>query len=341
MVFIMIRLKIVSPRCDLYFDKEREYEPSMLEYFEQMGIQPIYDPLCDEYDWLLVYDDVCRRKLPGRPYELEELMCPREQTILVTQEPPTIKLYPHCFVRQFGYVLTTQDRRYMPYPSYRRGQGCLLWLTGYSVDELLALPEWPKDKCFSTVCSNKQMRHTAHHDRYRLTSYLAAHLPELDWYGHGVRPLKRKYEALSNYKYHLAIENYLHPYHWTEKISDPLLTFCLTFYAGDPKLAEILPEESFVPIPLKDHEAALEIIRKTIRDNEYEKRLPAIREARRLILTKYNICSQVAEVIRNHVPSGAPVRGREYLMGRHRLRRNPLNAISEFAQSVRFRLFDS
>lgn len=304
--------------------------------FEWEDTLVIHEADCREYDWLVVYDDMPKKNVGSIQREVERLACPKEQTILVTAEPPTIKLYPECYTQQFGYVLTTHDYCYLPHRNYRLGRGTLRWVADYTRAEVLSEPHFEKTKLISTCCSGKMMKHTQHFNRIRLIRHVAEHMPEMDWYGWGVKPLKKKYEALSDYKYHIAVENYIHPNHWSDKISDPILGLCLTFYAGDPNLGNILPEESFIPIPIDDPGAALEIIQKAIRDNEYEKRLPAIREARRLILSKYNIYSQVAEIIRNHTPGPGVAGG--CIKGRHSLRRNPLNALEEAVKLLRFRV---
>lgn len=332
----MIRIKLITPWSHIYAEEERR-TPQQLNY-EHGNLLFTYDIYCREYDWLLVYDDFSKQKTPGVLWEKEELACPREQTILVTQEPPTIKLYPNCYTHQFGYVLTTQDAAYLPHPNYRVGRGCLLWYAGYKMPEANEEVDYPKSKLLSTVCSNKMMKHTQHFHRFTLTRYISDNMPELDWYGRGMKPLKNKADALTPYKYHIAVENYIHRNHWTEKISDSLLGLCLTFYAGDPALKELLPADSFVPIPIDDPPAALDIIRTCINNNEYEKRLPAIREARRLIATKYNLYDQVKEVIEQHSPTART--GHACIRGRHALRRNPLHALSEFGKILHFRLFD-
>lgn len=298
------------------------------------------DPALRDYDWLVVYDDFPRFDQGCIHREEEPLACPREHTILVTQEPPTIKRYPRAYTRQFGYVLTTHTRQQLPHPHHRVGRGCVHWQAGYPLEEVLSQRDYPKSRLLSTVCSAKQMKHTEHYSRYRLTRYLAEHLPELDWYGRNVRELKVKYDALNPYKYHIAVENYIAPNHWTDKISDPLLGLCLTFYAGDPRLSDILPPESFIPIPLHDPERALSIITNAIASNEYERRLPAIREARRLIITRYNIFQQVADVISKHqddekrAGQAIPIRGKGWLKGRHALRRDPRNWPGALAEIV-------
>lgn len=302
----------------------------------------IPDANCTDYDWLVVYDDFPRPNVGTIIRETEKLCCPREHTILVTAEPPTIKIYPKCYTRQFGHVITTHAKRYLPHPNHHIGPGSLLWMAGYSLEEAESEPEYEKTKQLSAVCSAKQQRHTAHFRRYRLMRYLADHLPELDWYGWGVKPLGQKYEALSPYRYHVAAENYIEDYHWTDKISDPILGLCLTFYAGDPKLEEVLPAESFIRIPLDDPEEALRIIREAMANNEFEKRLPAIREARHRIVTRYNFYRQVVEVINKAMAeeSAPPAATPFALRGRHALRRNPLNFLQEWSQITCVRTAD-
>ncbi len=314
-------------------------------YQEWDGIVFTADADCRDYDWALVYDDFPKGIYGSSINELEQLTCPQENTILVTCEPPTIKLYVRPYVKQFGYVISTQLPRYLVHPHRVHAPGSLLWCAQYPMDKALAMIEHDKTHLFSTVCSAKQQSHTMHGTRYEAVKYLAEHLPEMDWFGYGVRDLKLKYNALANYRYHLSAENYVGDYHWTDKISDPLLFGCLTFYAGDPRLAEVFPEESFIPIPLGDKEATLAIVREALKNNEYEKRLPAIREARRLLVQKYNMFAQVSklihEVTEERRAAGLPERGEGpngVLRGRHRLRRNPFYAIEEGIALTRAKL---
>ena len=141
------------------------------------------------------------------------------------------------------------------------------------------------------------MRHTKHAARYELAETLSAAIPEIEWFGHGVRPFERKYEVLEPYKYHITLENHIGERHWSEKLADAFLAECLPFYAGDPMADEIFPRESFIPIPIDDPVAAAEIIKKAIANGEYEKRRGAILEAKRLVLDKYNFWAQVIELI--------------------------------------------
>lgn len=290
------------------------------------GQKPCFmiDPKCRDYDWIVVFDEL-------RSDKSEEIACPRERTILCTWEPVSIKSYSRAYTRQFGHLLTNRPPEAENHPHYHLGRGYFPWFIGRTKEEVksFVLPE--KTNLISTVCSSKQMKQTLHHARYVLTKHLSEAIPGFEWYGHGVKFMEKKSDALDTYKYHVAVENHIAPYHWSEKIADPILCECLTFYAGDPKLSEVLPPESFIPIPIDDPVEAERIIKAAIANNEYEKRLPAIREAKRLILEKYNFEDQVLEVIKASedqeiVKAGKPVT----IYARRELRKHfPLVAIMD------------
>lgn len=273
-------IKVIQ-RNSRHFDaKAFEYEP---------GFVFTTDSECREYDWAVVYDE-----MPGP----EKLACPREHTILATWEPVSIKAYSRAYTRQFAYLLTNRPESAERHPGYRLGRGYFYWFVDRTWNEASETAIPPKTKDLSIVCSSKKMKHTRHYDRYVLCERLS-HMQGCDWYGHGVKGFGKKYEVLDPYRYHVAIENHVAEHHWTEKIADALLCECLPFYAGDPKLAEVLPADSFIPIPLDDPGTAERIIREAIAAGEYQKRLPAIREAKRLLLTKYNFWSQVLEIVKS------------------------------------------
>ena len=91
------------------------------------------------------------------------------------------------------------------------------------------------------VFSPKRMRHTLHHHRFNFMRDLMQLLPEMHVYGRGARALDDKADALDAYRYHVAIENYIGPHHWTEKLSDAFLGLTLPFYAGCPNATDYFP----------------------------------------------------------------------------------------------------
>ena len=292
------------------------------------------DAACDDYDWLVVYDELPSTDRGTFHDGFEPLKCPRERTILCTWEPTSVKDYSKAFTRQFGHLLTNRPPEAERHPHYHLGRGYFWWLNGrdYPANASTVIPL--KTKVISAVCSAKQMRHTQHCARFRLISELARTVDDFDWFGRGVRPLEMKYGALDSYKYHVAVENHIAPHHWTEKLADAILCECLPFYAGDPLIGEVLPPESVVPIPIDDPAEATRIVKAAIAAGEYEKRREAVLEAKRLLLEKYNLWDQVISVVEASAeqpttpvePSGPP-----RLYSRHGLRRHSLSAALEDA----------
>lgn len=290
-----------------------------------------FDPSATEYDWLVVYNDIPRKNEGTYGAGFEPLACPRAHTIQATNEPVPVKYYGHFNTRQYAYFMTNRPFEPECHPGYRFAQGYYSWLTGRVWQDELNFVAPAKTKVISTICSAKSQRQAHYRDRYLFISRLSELIPEMDWFGWGVRRLDWQWQALDEYRYTVAVESHIAPGHWTEKIADAILSGCLTFYAGDPELGKVLPSESFIPIPIDDPARAHRIIRQAIADNAYEKHLPAIREARQRLLSKYNFCAQVCELV--SAEERAPVKPDAWtqrIYGRHALRRhNPLAMLSD------------
>lgn len=289
-----------------------------------------------DYDWLIVYDEVPKETTGTVSNQTEPLMCSPDHTLLVTTEPPSIKLYSTPYTDQFGVVVSSHPYSLLKNKGLVRTGGALEWYYGRRLDVIRGTHEIPKTKVLSTVCSSKQQTHTLHEARYNLTKVIADHIPELEWFGRGVRPMNKKYEVMDSYKYHIAIENYIGPHHWTEKLADSFLALCLPFYVGHESALEYFPEESIIFIPIDDPDRAAQIIREAIDNNEYEKRLPAIREARRLVLEKYNFWAITSKLIEERHSDKPAVPGTK-VKGRHVLRRNPLHLLKTILLNLRFK----
>lgn len=300
----------------------------------------LFDVESSAYDWLVVYND-----FPAS-HCWEDLSCDPNKTILVTMEPPSIKSYGKFYSKQFNYVLTAQPAWALPHKNRIFSQTALQWFYGrsdkemVSYDELKSSPALRKNKNLSTVCSTKQQRHTLHNRRYRFTQELKSRIPEMDIYGHGVIEMDDKAEALAPYRYHLAIENYIGLHHWTEKLADVFLGCALPLYCGCPNAADYFPEESFIQIDISDVADSSEIIKKAIRDNEYEKRLPYILEARRRVMEDYNMFAVLSHLIES-LESGLNVSdcsGGRILSRRLLRKRRPFVAVSDFFEKTGVRI---
>lgn len=294
-----------------------------------------------DYNWLIVYNDLPTSR--GERFSINEelLACSSHNTLLITTEPSSIKTYGKAFTAQFGYVLTSQEPWALPHPQRIYSQPSLHWFYGLGKDkkipfnELLAAKAPQKNKLISTVCSTKQQKHTLHNRRYEFTQELKALMPELDIYGHGVIEMDDKAISLDNYKYHIAIENHLGLHHWTEKLSDAFLGYTLPFYYGCPNAADYFPEDSFIPIDIYDISTAYDCIQKAITDKTYEKKLPAIIEARNRVLHQYNIFAVIHKIVNQHQPVNSNNDVNTTIYSRRALRKHrPLVALEDMTDKL-------
>ncbi len=273
-----MKIKIVT-KNNLFASAPFEYAPGYIFTAE---------PACKDYDWLVVFDDLA---------EDETVICLKERTVLATWEPVNIKNYCKAFTHQFGHLLTNRPASAQKHPHYHLAKGYFPWFNGRSYEENRKFAIPPKTKLVSAVCSVKAMRWTRHFARIKFLKRFIAEIPGAEWYGHGIRELTNKYEALDSYRYHVAMENHIGESYWSEKIADAFLCGCLPFYAGAPNLADDFPADSFIPIPIDNPDRALQIIREAMAADEWSKRLPAIMKARELLFSKYNFWAQVIKLI--------------------------------------------
>lgn len=97
-----------------------------------------------------------------------------------------------------------------------------------------------------------------------------------------------KYKALWSYKYHFACENSFVDDYFTEKIFDPVIAECLCFYDGCTNLESFIDERAFIRINVSEPEMALEVIIKSILDNEWAKRVRFVRQQKERLLYHLN-----------------------------------------------------
>jgi len=257
-----------------------------------------FNPEEREYDWLVVIDDIPRML----PNGAETLSCPKEHTILVTTEPSSITRYGRAFAKQFHYLLTNQDEKVLPHPNAIRSQTGMLWYYGKDYDSIVSVTHPTKTKKLSTVCSNKRQGHTIHRRRYDFTKIMEERIPELERFGRGFTWLESKADGLDDYEFHVAIENHYAPNVWTEKLADAFLGYTVPIYYGCPNVYDYFPKESVIEIDIFDTEGSIAKIKEIIAtEGEYERRLDAVKEARRRVIEEYNLLAMINSIVEKSV----------------------------------------
>jgi hypothetical protein len=294
----------------------------------------VFDPDTPEYDWLVAYDDLAPCGQERFSSRIERLSCPPEQTLFVTMEPSSIKTYGYDFLNQFGVVITSQEDWAVTNPQAVHTQPALRWFYGASSrgmrswDQMVQSPPDNKTGQLSAVCSTKRQTNTVHGDRYAFVMQLREQIPGMELFGRGIRPIDDKADALDAFRYHIVIENHIAVHHWTEKLADAFLGLTLPFYYGCPNAAEYFPRESMIQIDIQDPDSAIATMREAMATGQYERRLPAIREARRRVLNEHNLFAVIAREIETRSngidPMGRGDTGPALLFSRHASRRRSL-----------------
>lgn len=198
-----------------------------------------------------------------------------------------------------------------------------VWRIMRPFEELTSQGYFAKSRPLSTVTS-AVMQTSGHRSRVQFLRNFAARYPDLlDVYGFGWKgelgPSYKgevgnrfakitdlaalcKLDALRDYRYALAFENCRQANYFSDKLVDCWLAWSMPIYWGCPNLSEYFPEGSYHEIDLTssdcvDHVA--EIISRPVGDRE----VAAMREARHLVLHRYNVWPTVAEIIGGRRPA--------------------------------------
>lgn len=222
--------------------------------------------------------------------------CPPEHIWALMQEPyekgfsDWVVEGHDLFARVLTHHIPTNGVKYVA------SHPAIPWHVNRTFDQLISCPIPEKIKGLSWIIGDARDL-PGHLLRWSfLENIEKARLP-IDLYGKKIRYLEDKWDGLAPYRYSLAIENNSGPHMWTEKLADCFLTWTLPFYYGCMNIEDYFPEGSFLRIDITKPEASLEKIRAVMAEDSWEKHLPALEEARRLILHKYQIFPYIASLI--------------------------------------------
>lgn len=118
----------------------------------------------------------------------------------------------------------------------------------------------------------------------------------LSYYGHGETRVDNKFAKLKDYKYCLAFDNGQYDNYFGTQFTDAILSWAVPIYWGAPNILDFFPKDSFISFDASSMDEPRRIM-EILESDSYEKRLPALREARDLILNKYNIWPTIYEAI--------------------------------------------
>lgn len=239
----------------------------------------------------------------------ESAFCDPKHLVFLSMEP-TEWSTPKAFYSQFSQVVLC-DRRIR----HRRviHKNATTWWVGINVEfdsghkistkisedyDSFKRISPPQKETRISIVTSKNNSFPGHAKRLDFLDRLMNHPVSkyIDYFGGYHRPVADKLEAIAPSKYHLALENSVVPDYWSEKFTDPLLGFALPVYYGCPNIDQYFPEGSYISIDIDDFETSVRILEELIWKDPYESHLPAIHEARNLVLDRYNIFQLMSDI---------------------------------------------
>lgn len=252
----------------------------------------------EECDYWFVYRDLNKQ---------EKVKCSLDKTYFITGEPESIKIFDKDFLNQFANIITSQKN--IIHEKKILSQEGLPWLIGRKnrldernrsfmiYDDFKNKREYKKDKIISVITSNKYNT-DGHKKRYDFVMKLKeAFGDNIDVFGRGINEIEDKWDAIASYKYHIVIENSIYDDYWTEKLADTFLAGAYPFYYGCSNISKYFDDSCYTKIDINKFDESLKIIEKIIKDETYEKSIESIREAKDLILDKYNFFAMVNQIV--------------------------------------------
>lgn len=224
---------------------------------------------------------------------------PKEKLIYFSREALddySIKKYPNDKFTHFSYWNNT-GYLFTRWIYRRQGYGG----TTKDFSQLKSESIAPKTKKLCSILSDKEMC-----DGHRLRKEFTKKFLEkynFDLYGevkfHNSKLQNNdKFSTLKDYKYCLGFDNQdtIDNFFGTQFTDSILAECCPIFWCGTD-LSKHFPEDSFIQIDIKK-EGEIERVIELLENDDFEKRIPAIKEAKRLLLEKYNVWPTIKSIVK-------------------------------------------
>jgi len=206
-------------------------------------------------------------------------------TIFVASEPPEIREYNLATLSSYRSVLAPGFDYLRELPNFFQIDSVAPWWVGANaggqthyeeLDSCISLSRalletgfTPARDVISVIVSSKP-KTPLQQQRLRLVEFLQSRLPALEVCGEGTNPVGDKADILKASKYHLAVENSLHPNYWTEKLTDPVLMDNVVFYGGHASYRNKFDSASVIGIDPYNLEGTYRCLRESLERSDWE-----------------------------------------------------------------------
>ncbi len=221
------------------------------------------------------------------------------EVFYITDEAYPERRFNNRFLNQFDKIIATRTDLNDKYSVINNFE-LTPWYFNKSYNELNSIANFDKTKKISIISSDLTLL-PGHKKRYAFVNKMIGHFKDrIDVYGRGFNEIPDKFDALSSYKYSIAIENNVLNDYFTEKISECFLTETMPIYYGCPNIHEYYDTKSIISIDIDNYKEAIDIIEKTIESNTYELNLKKIIESKERYLSKFHFAPALIAIISNN-----------------------------------------
>jgi hypothetical protein len=253
----------------------KRYAPKSDEHFVFWDNFSFTTDELDEYDAVLVLNT---------PEKNLSIVTDPGRTIAIMMEPGVRSLHPWMFrgTEQYAKLLSPVANK----GNIELSHGFMGWYFDRNISDLALLPVPEKTRPISCIVSSlKQLE--GHRLRLNFITNCKKEIPAMDLFGKGINYISDKMDGLLPYHYSIAIENTSIPYYFTEKINDCFLAYTVPLYYGCQNIDKFFPSQSYIPIDINNPGAAIKKIRNVMENDDWHSRLEAVKEARELVLNRY------------------------------------------------------
>lgn len=244
----------------------------------------------------------------------EKLSIPNapDNVVFVASEPPEIRRYNLAILTNYRLVVGPRFGYLNALANYRPLTAVAPWWVGTSAGaskhyeqvsesagysrKQLSEGFAPEIDRVAAIVSNKAQT-PLQQQRLRLVDYLLRHCADFEAFGLEHLPVQDKSEVLSQYRYHLAVENSIHHGYWTEKLSDAVLMDNYLFYRGDPSLSDYFSMSSIRRINPWDFEETYALIMQSIESGQWSASAEARLTNRRLLLDRWSFHRELESLL--------------------------------------------
>lgn len=278
-------------RVDASFEKGRSlfewlkrYAEASDDHFLYWGEYAFTTDTVTECDAILVFNTPSVR--------IEAYSFP-ETVVAFMMEPGVQSEHPWMFkkLEQYARVYSPLKNR----GNVIQSPGFLGWHVSPDWQQLSIQAIPLKQKSISCIASILT-QFKGHRRRLDFIQQLKKEILSIDFFGKGSHFIPDKTEGLLPYRYSIAIENTSIPYYFTEKITDCFLSYTIPLYYGCKNIGQFFPEGSFIHINIEEPEKAIASIRDILQNDDWNDRIPALQEAREMVLNMYQPLAAAASI---------------------------------------------